>query len=291
MRTTRIAPIITLAGFLVAAGTLRAQAVNPPMVPLELVQTLAFTPFADAASPDVLVGRLPDDIADVVAVPADGRIIGSLVFRHNAVSAVAVPGPEQAMLDSTKARLMAAGWTKYDPPQQRGFASNRYMRTTYCLGDTLSLNMRGGRDPDGGRSVLFVSASSRTASICRTQQPATSRRTAGPSLIPSLTPPEGSMASGSGAGSGSGEEYARARVRTDLSAAQLIEHYDAQLQAAGWTLIQRLTADDAAVATYRVTDPEGAAWQGVLTAATPSAESATSPRFLSLRVLRLERSY
>lgn len=294
MKTSQIAPFLTpLAGILLAVGPLLAQATNPPMVPLEMVRTLTLTPFAEPGNPpDVLVGRLPDRIEDVVPLPAGGRTIGSLVYRHHSVSAVAVPGPARALLDTVAARLIAGGWKKYEARRTHGFESSGNIRPTYCLGDSLSLYTSTARNPNESQYVLFVSAEGGAAYICRDLEGAPSRQPwRGPELIPSLTPPEGASTSGGGTGGGSDEESARARMRTDLTTTQLLDHYDAQLQAAGWTLVQRVAADDAALATYRVTDSKGALWYGVLTATTPAPTSATSPRFLSLRLLRVERSY
>jgi hypothetical protein len=294
LRTTRIAPFVTpLATMLLAVGPLLAQATNPPTVPLELVQTLALSPFAEpGTTPDVLVGRLPDRIAHVVPLPADGRIIGSLVFRQHAVSAVAVSGPARALLDTLAARLIAAGWTEHQAPRAHGFASTGNVRPTYCLGDSVSLSTSTMRRSAEGRYVLFISAEGHAAFNCRDLEGETSRPLwHGPELIPSLTPPEGSYTNGGGTGGGSDEEYARARIRTDLTTTQVLDHYDAQLRAAGWTPVQRVAADDAAVATYRVTDSQGAVWHGVLTATMPAPSSAPSPRFLSLRLLRVDSAY
>jgi hypothetical protein len=201
------------------------------------------------------------------------------------MSAVAVAGTPAAVREDWTARLLAAGWSKYEAPQHGGFESSSSGEgAQFCMGDSLTLSLGVSKSSRGGSYVLLVPINTREYSICSAPERPLRERTE--SLIPSLTPPRGSTSQGSGSGGGGDAWDARARIRTELTAEQLIEHYGSQLRGHGWESLERLAASGVAVETFRVKDPDGAIWNGVLTAAAPSMEA---DRILSLRVTRVER--
>jgi hypothetical protein len=52
-----------------------------------------------------------------------------------------------------------------------------------------------------------------------------------------------------------------------------VTHYDAQLRTHDWTPRARTTVDGLALATYRLTDADGAAWDAMLTAFAPAPDA------------------
>lgn len=271
-----------------AAASAAAQAPKQEMVPREFVETLAVgLPFGDHAQPEVLVGRIPESLARLVPLPHDSRVVGSLVYSRYSMSAVAVAGAPAAVREEWTERLRAAGWRKYEEPPRRGFESNAIGDSyQFCMGDSITLNLGVSKNPRGGSYVRLIPLHAREYSVCRAPvQPVSDRPE---SLIPSLTPPRGSISQGGGSGGGGDAWDARARLRTELTAEQLVEHYGSQLRGHGWEPLERLAAPGVAVETFRVKDPEGAIWNGILTASAPATEA---DRILSLRVTRVERIF
>lgn len=80
-----------------------------------------------------------------------------------------------------------------------------------------------------------------------------------------LAAPEGAELQGSGASGGSGDhdEWYQ-RLRTDLSAAEVVRHYGEQLQARGWIPGTEATEGSVALRTFRLQDDEGQPWHALL---------------------------
>lgn len=253
-------------------------------VPLEFVEVLSRSPFGPATAPEVLVGRIPERTARVLPLPDDGRIVGSLVYPAYTVVAVAVPGATGTARDDWTERLFAAGWTRYEPPSRGGFESNPVEGLQFCLGDSVTMNLGVSENPRGGSYVVAMHPTCGQYSICQNRERAHMHMQE--SLIPSLAPPGGAVALGSGSGGGGDEWNARARIRTDLTVDELVDHYGSQLRDRGWDVQARTSGQGVAAEVFRVADSEGAAWHGVLVASLPTGES---DRFLSLRLTRVER--
>lgn len=266
------------------AAPAAAQEPEPDMVPIEFVRTLAAGPFGGNAPLEIRVGRLPDDVADLIQVPAGARVVGSLINRGFSTSALAVPGDPPAARDDWTARLLDAGWARFQEASRGGFESNPTDGLQFCMGDSVTLSLGVSRNPAGGSYVHVMHPRTRMYSACQHRQATMHHGTESP--IPSLSPPDNSAARGSSGGGGSDRWEADARIRTDHDVDALIDHYGAQLRDHGWTPLERTTGEGIAAETFRVTGPEGGEWHAVLTAAAP----AEGPqRFLSIRVTRLER--
>lgn len=285
---TQIGRIVgPLAAVLATVGTAAptaAQASAEETVPLEFVEVLSGSPFGPAGTPEALVGGIPQSTARVLPLPDDGRIVGSLVYRAYAVSAVAVPGVVGTVRDDWTDRLLGAGWTRYQPPSRGGFESRPAEGLQFCMGDSVTLNLGVTENPRGGSYVTVMHPTGRQYSICRHRE--RPHMPMNESLIPSLAPPGGAVALGSGSGGGGDHWDAHARIQTNLTVDELVDHYGSQLRTEGWEVLERTSGQETAVEGYRMTDPEGAAWHGVLVASAPAGER---DRFLSLRLTRVER--
>jgi hypothetical protein len=279
--------VSTLSAVLAMIGTAVPAPAQTPVhdgVPLEFVEALSRGPFGPSGPLEVMVGGIPERTARAVPLPDDGRIVGSLVYRAFTFSAVAVPGAPAVVRDDWTERLLQSGWTRYKPPSRGGFASNPTEGLQFCMGDSATLNLSVSANPRGGSYVRVTHPTRGSYNICQ-QRERTDPYTR-ESLIPSLAPPAGAVALGSGTGGGGNEWEAHARIRTELSVDDLVVHYGSQLRDHGWQVETRTRGPGAAAEVFRVTDSEGAAWHGVLVA---SASAGESDRFLSLRLIRMER--
>jgi hypothetical protein len=87
----------------------------------------------------------------------------------------------------------------------------------------------------------------------------------GSKLIPSLEAPDGLQIPSSGAGGSSdGSAYTTADLETSLSIDELLAHYNAQLEQAGWQLIDQGTSEVVAWSAWKLTDDEANEWGGTL---------------------------
>lgn len=263
-----------------------AQTAAGETVPVEFVEVLSGSPFGPAGAPEVLVGRIPDRTARVLPLPDDGRIVGSLVYRTYSVSAVAVPRGMGTVRDDWTERLLGAGWTQYEPRSRGGFESNPAEGLQFCMGDSVTLNLGVSENPRGGSYVTVMHPTGGQYSICRHRE--RSHMQMPESLIPSLAPPSGAVTLGRGSGGGGDEQAAHARIRTDLTVDELVDHYGSQLRDHGWEAQTRTSGPGVAVELFRVADAEANAWHGVLVATAPTGEL---ERFLSLRLIREERRH
>ena len=263
-----------------------AQGRAEQVVPLELVQTLVVSgPFDDDAAARVLVGSIPEVTARVVPLPATARIIGSLVYSHSTRSAVAFAASADSVLRMMEQSLVGAGWEKFEPPRHRGFNSNVYGGgSQFCMGDSAAVSLSVRPNAEGGTYLTIGHLLNHEYSVCRMEPPPLPERHE--SLIPTLLPPAGARSRGGGSGGGGGDHWhAHTQLQTTASIEELLEHYGAQLRAAGWQ--PGTSAADGALVlqTYRLTDDEGAQWNGLFTV---SGEPGASHRFLSVLATRAE---
>jgi hypothetical protein len=275
--------VLALVGPAVPAS---AQTPAREVVPLEFVEALSQFPFGPGVTPEVLVGRIPEATASVLSLPADSRIVGSLVYPSLTLSAIAVSGTPGAVRDTWVERLLDTGWTRYEQRPRGGFESNPAEGLQFCMGDSVMVNLGVSETPRGGSYLIIMHPTDHRYSICQSRERANMRVQESP--IPSLAPPSGSVSLGGGSGGGSDSWDSRARIRTDLTVDALVDHYGSQLREHGWKLQERTSGPGIVAEVFQVTDPEGTAWHGVLVASTPSAES---DRFLSLRLTRVERVF
>jgi hypothetical protein len=253
------------------------------MVPLEFVEMLAMTPFA--GNPDVAVGRLPDGLASDLALGADARIIGSLISPRSSLSALVMQGRPASVRERLITRLVEQGWKQLAAPSARGGFETELRQggaPTLCSpdGDNIQLIVSGHRG-DSTAVRLFL-ASGDLGVSCADPELTSTRMPSEELPMPALYAPTGTTYRGGGAGGGTTDSNARGRLRTDMEPAALVEHYAAQMVAAGWQVGAQATSTGAALRVFRKTDDSRVTWQGVLyVIALPDNE-----RELYLRVTR-----
>ena len=262
-----------------------AQGRAEQVVPLELVQTLVVSgPFDDGPAPRVLVGAIPEVTTQAVPVPAAARVIGSIAYPQSTRSALAFAASPDSVLRMMERNLLAAGWDKFEPPQRSGFSfGGPGNALQFCMGDSAAVSLGVSANADGGTYLTIGHLRNHEYSMCRMQPPPDRDRRE--SLIPTLLPPDGVRSRGGGSGGSSNSWDAHTHLLTTASIEALLEHYDAQLRAAGWQ--PGTSAADGALVlrTYRLTDGDGAQWNGLFTV---SGEQGASHRFLSVLAIRAE---
>lgn len=276
-----------VAGVCVCTTGVSAQGRAQQVVPLELVQALVIGfPFSmDTMGPRVVVGGVPAVTANAVPLPADARIVGSFVFPSTTRSALALEAEPDSVRGMMERRLLAEGWEKFQPPQQRsGFATRGLSDVLqFCKGALMSVNLDVRKNPDSGSYLIVTHRHDQRFSMCQAEREAFERRRE--SVIPALLPPDDAQPTGSGSGGSSDSWDAHTRLRTSASADELLAHYDVQLRAAGWQPLATVADTGLVVRTYRLTDDDGADWDAIFTVSAPAAET---NRFLSVLALRTQ---
>jgi hypothetical protein len=193
--------------------------------------------------PRILVGnQLPPDLAALVSLPSGARVIATVMGRETRVIG-AVTGSADSV------RLWFANEFErrgYQSPQSRsGTEAFRPAERTvsgsgYCAGGRL-LTVSAHTRPAG--QVEFVVASRRDTPCSPQRPPSGTLMTSGSSsgyelpILPLLYHPRGAEVSSPcrNALRGSSQQTTEATVATSSNAEQLMAHYGAQLQSAGWT--------------------------------------------------------
>ena len=184
-------------------------------------------------------------------------------FRNHRVSPVTAAAPSHAPA-VFEARLRAAGWTSRPPSDepQRGFlpAYTHDSERGFCWPDTdanLTVNIRPA--PGGGSYIVMNHFEARDGRYCH-QPPPPQRRMSRvlESTMPSLRPPDGAVITPVGGGGGGTDYEVRAAVTSQHAPAQLIRHFQPQLEEQGWSINEVLTGDAMAVVAAKRTLDSGA---------------------------------
>jgi hypothetical protein len=162
-----------------------------------------------------------------------------------------------------QARLQAAGWNApQDGTPGGGFVDMPFEIDTYCLDSEDAYLILSGLETETGTSDVRLSLTMPAEySPCSPDagQPPDAYR-----LLPALTSPAGAQIKSGGAGSGDGYAEASTTLRTSLSPAEVLDHYNAQLASAEWKLASSESAETFAWSTWTAPETEGQAWNGML---------------------------
>ena len=239
----------------------------------------------------ILAGQLPEDLPVELPMPNDAEVVGSVARGDQNVDIVLdVPGEPESVLDAYEELLEAAGWSEpeFGGPPGGGFVpgdgafGNAFCREgeePYLTVTAFTLD-----DSDLSDVRLSLNSSSEGFTPCEEQMvPPGPPGVQG--LIPRLEAPRDSTMTEGGEGGGGGNSwYSSSTLKTEMSAADLEEHYRAQLEDAGWNREDSGAGGPAAWSTWTFTDDDGDAWSGVFLALDSPAEEDT--RFLYMRVQR-----
>lgn len=264
MKPLRSLPVLVLA-VLLPVTSAAAQAGQQPTVPVELVRALlpGWGPEGEQA-PEILVGRLPEAVSRILELPPGARPVGSVVYRTSSTNIVAVPRAAE-VAEQLEQRLLDSGWVRAPRMGQGGFEARSVGEPVHlCRGEetTLGVSTARGVGEDGYLRIYHITEMRQ--SPCYRMD-----RLRGPWLqapLPSLRPPPGVPARGGGTSGSSERVESVVFLTTDLTAAELLAHYAAQLRQHGWTALDEAVSAGIAVQTWRFTDEEGKAWHATLLA-------------------------
>ncbi len=236
---------------------------------LTLTQRLLSSPYPGGPAEEVqiLVGKLPPALPIELPLPEKAGIIGSLVRGdHSAQIVLDVDQPAAAVVAFYRAQLEPAGWQEFDwPMRPRGFGygweANAVMFCQSRRGPSLTVSAF---EAEGAWTDVRLNLQTDP----RHSPCAMPGRAYGPMMspIPNLRAPAGARMYGGGSSGGGGGNswHSAATLETGLDAAALAAHYNQQLQAAGWEIVDQGRAGSSAWSTWRFRDDQRDAWAGTL---------------------------
>lgn len=214
----------------------------------------------------ILIGSLPDDLPIDLPLPEDAQVIAYIrqPYAFNQVILDVPQTPEDVLAFYTQS-LADLGWRQAQANQPGGgFISVEVSSGRFCLGENDAyLEVRALEAPEGLTDVLLTLQVPVDAYLCQETGP--EYMDAGSRLIPSLEAPQGVQISSSGSGGSSdGSAYNTADLQTSLSIDELLSHYNAQLEQAGWELVDQGTSEVVAWSAWKFLDDQGDEWGGNL---------------------------
>ncbi len=244
----------------------------------------------------ILAGQLPEDMPVELPIPRDAEVVGSVARGDQNVEIILdVPGEPQSVLDAYEEQLVAAGWREpeLDGPSGGGFVPAdgafaslfcREQEESYLSVSAFTLDNR-----DMSDVRLSLNSAPEDYSPCDERSFPDPPGISG--LIPRLEAPRDSTmlegGEGGGGGGGSNSWYSNSTFKTEMSVANLEEHYREQLEKAGWSREDSGAGGPTAWSTWTFTDDDGDAWSGVFLALeVPGEEDA---RFVLVRIQRPRR--
>lgn len=251
-----------------------------------LSRTMASYPAYTGMESTIYVGSLPKDLRVELELPADMRVIGSVVRP--------APAPTEIFLDSSQSpddvvaffqdSLSSDEWTLVSDFPGGGFTTTKSASAFFCS-DSLEtmFNVNAFGYESGSDTRIYISPIDNYA--CD-QRGAESMTYDIYTLLPQLQTPEGvELLQGSGGGGdgmlGSQSAFTQAFLRSELPLAEITAAYDEQLEAAGWMPVDDEIGDKLAWSGWSITDDEGEIWSGTLTL----TASATAPNIYAATLM------
>jgi hypothetical protein len=239
---------------------------GPELVPEELVAALLTGFVAPGREfPEIVVGRVPDEMPFEVPLPPNARVVGAISRPTFGTLVLSVP---ERPLDAMKAYrdfLRRTGWDDPGREHGTGFEPPRTVHSgTFCQGESRSISTAAAQrsDKETFLQVQYREASGR--SLCDQTQFENPRFERGP--MPTLYPPQNTSIVDASVGGGRNHSEASARLETDLDPAQLVAHYGTQLRADGWAPRSDPSGKELAAQQWSIEDRRGNSWVAVLVA-------------------------
>lgn len=257
----------------VAPCAAAAQNQNPATIPTDLALALFDRSEYDSGrrATLIVVGHAPDGFPQSLTSFEGGTVLGGARFVQSSVAVLAFSLPPNQVLLSADRQLRARGLMPPPPPPEAnrgGFVSTADYPSpwgnVYCA-DSATVTLGAVPAPNGGTYLRLSHSRNQQYSACTRGQ--RSSLFEAPFKFPMLLPPPGMVSHGGGSGMGGNSASVSARLTGLLKPADLVAHYRAQLDAAGWrTRTPITTGDVAALAYLEATDSTGTVWRGAMTA-------------------------
>lgn len=219
-------------------------------------------PGADSRT-DVLLGQTPADLG--VTLPAGSRVVGTVTTTSERED---VPSNTSVYFDTslTPEQVMAYFAKATNPGWQEapGFLNGPYEQGGFQLGSAISNRTFYRKNPAQLLTVTARAVPGTTQVTLRKQYGGSTERVLEsielrpplpPSFmrLPKLAAPAGSTVLPEGGGNTNDGVTQNARIETQLDRKALLEHYAAQLRAAGWKLINQTDAAQATTTVWSFT--------------------------------------
>jgi hypothetical protein len=213
------------------------------------------------------IGSLPDNLSFDVPMPDGARVIGSVAsdqqFSYTQIL-LEIEGSQEDIQAFYTEAFSGEDRTQPQMGQQGGFVSGMGPQLSYCnTSADAALNITMAQKEQGLVGVTLMVQKGLQYSACASQVMGDPHGDAS-MMIPLLSAPQGSqqMQQGGGGGSGTGfiDAHQSAAVITDLTPAELADHYNEQIHAAGWTQVTKGGDDNTVWSTWTLTDDEGKDW-------------------------------
>ena len=244
-------------------GTIPASPADPAgLVPTALVNRLFLSNIGPDGSPTapvgIVVGALPAEFPGDLPVPPGTTVAGGTTSSpsRSAGALLDAPGTVQDVADFFLSSLRAKGWvlksngSNFTPG---GFAPQAALPTTafWCKATTGLVSILRAKIPSGTEIRLLLIAASTNHGLSPCNTTISTVPPPGPFSLPSLSAPSGATTLESANSASGRSTFATATVRSDLDTAALLDHYDRQLQGAGWTRVARTKSPGASVSTWK----------------------------------------
>lgn len=260
---------------------------GPELVPQELVAALLTGVVAPGPTvPEIVVGRVPDNLPFEVPRPANARVVGAVARPSAGTLVFSVAERPLDAIRAYRELLRRTGWD--DPGRElgSGFKPSATIHSgIFCQGEERSIRTTAAERSDGQTFLQIQYGENGKYSPCNDRQRENLSSPRGP--MPTLYPPRNASIVDGNVGGSRNYMEASGRLKTELRPAQLVAHYGAQLRANGWAPQSEPSGADVAGQTWRIQDRRGKAWVGVLVAiAIPNSED----REMLFRVMALDTS-
>ncbi|MDQ2887940.1 MAG: hypothetical protein M3Y39_17855 [Chloroflexota bacterium] len=239
-----------------------------------------------APQPQLLAGRLPDQLPFTLPLPDEHTIIGSFISNPEEIQIVLdTPQAAAAVIAFYKEQMQTAGWS--EPAIQHRMNEGGFVHTYHRPASSIIL-CKGPHGPalmvsafaeqhEGESTDVRIHIDTRSRnSPCR-QSSRIFMEVGG--LIPPLEPPAGGRQMGGGGGGSNSESASTAatlEMEHDTALPTLADHYAHQLEQAGWQRTGEGSSGPMVWHTWEFRDTKNELWGGV---------------FTSLQIPGMERNY
>ncbi|HEY5671963.1 MAG TPA: hypothetical protein VIS10_18370 [Anaerolineales bacterium] len=222
-------------------------------------------PGAPGGVTTVRFGALPEILPVEIPIPKGAHIVASVQEPNSFTQIILdVDLSSDEITAFYSQSLDGSGWQSAPQESHSGFVGSGDLPARYCLeSDKAYLEVWAIETSDGPTDVRLNLYASMVSNFCQASGPGLMDE--GMSLIPSLKAPAGTQTLGGGAGSsGDGSAYVSTDLDSSLTVEALLEHYNAQLVAGGWELVEQGTTPVVAWSTWELADMDGDVWGGTL---------------------------
>jgi hypothetical protein len=235
----------------------------------ELAERLLTHPHPEGStSVELFVGRLPESLSADLPLPSTVGIVGSALRSRRGRPTVLevvtdLAGDPEEVISRYEQDLATAGWRAFERfggmgggfvPEGIGFGRS------FRRGDQGPVLMLAITTPEGGTADLRLRVDWEIVRHLPEMQ--RHGRPEGAERMPALRPPAGMPLRGGGGGGGGGSWHSEASVETDKAVAELVLHFDQQLEKAGWKRVAGSADDVVGWSSWKL--PGSGDWRGLL---------------------------